>query len=80
MGKAKIAITIDEETVGRIDRLVKQRTFSNRSQAIEAAIHEKLARLERSRLAEESQKLDPQLEKAFAEEGLEEDRALWPEF
>jgi len=80
MGKAKIAITIDREIVGRIDRLVKQRTFSNRSQAIETAIHEKLARLDRSRLAQESSKLDPKLEKVLAEEGIQEDQHLWPEF
>ena len=74
MGKAKIAITIDEGIVGRIDRLVKQRTFSNRSQAIETALHEKLARLDRSRLAQESAKLDPKLEKTLAEEGIQKDQ------
>ena len=80
MGKAKIAITIDEEIVGRIDRLVKQRAFTNRSQAIETAMHEKLARLDRSRLAQESSKLDPKSEKALAEEGIQEDQQSWPEF
>jgi metal-responsive CopG/Arc/MetJ family transcriptional regulator len=80
VGKAKIAITIDEEIVGRIDRLVRQRTFSNRSQAIETAMHEKLARLDRSRLAEESSKLDPKSEKALAEEGIQMDQQSWPEF
>jgi mRNA-degrading endonuclease toxin of MazEF toxin-antitoxin module len=33
MGKVKVAITLDEKILGRIDRLVRQRTFSNRSQA-----------------------------------------------
>jgi hypothetical protein len=33
----------------------------------------KLARLERSRLAQECAKLDPAFEKALAEEGLSED-------
>jgi metal-responsive CopG/Arc/MetJ family transcriptional regulator len=54
MGKAKIAITIDERIVARMDRLVKQRTFSNRSQAIEEAMREKLARLDKSRRAREA--------------------------
>jgi len=80
MGKAKIAITIDEKIVGRIDRLVKQRTFSNRSQAIEEAMHEKLARLDKSRLAREAAKLDPSAEKDLAEEGLAAEQRLWPEF
>jgi metal-responsive CopG/Arc/MetJ family transcriptional regulator len=80
MGKAKIAITIDEKIVGRIDRLVKQRTFSNRSQAIEEAMREKLARLDKSRLAREAAKLDPKAEKELAEEGLATEQRLWPEF
>ena len=80
MGKAKIAITLDEKIVGRIDRLVQQRTFSNRSQAIEQAIEEKLSRLDRSRLAREAAKLDPEFEKKLSEEGLERDRTEWPEF
>ncbi len=80
MAKAKIAITIDAVIVNRIDRLVKQKTFSNRSQAMEQAMHEKLARLDRSRLARESAKLDPVAERALAEEGIAEDRKKWPEF
>lgn len=80
MGKAKIAITIDEKIVGRIDRLVKQKAFSNRSQAIEEALHDKLARLDKSRLARESAKLDPKLEQEMAEEGIQEDQPKWPQF
>ena len=80
MGKAKIAITIDEKIVGRIDRLVKQKTFTNRSQAIEQAVHDKLARLDKSRLARESVKLEPKLEQAMAEKGIQEDQQLWPQF
>ena len=80
MGKAKIAITLDEKIVGRIDRLVRQRAFSNRSQAIEQAVEEKLSRLDRSRLAREAAKLDPEFEKRLSEEGLERDKTEWPEF
>ena len=78
MAKAKIAITIDERMVGRIDRLVRQKTFSNRSQAIETAIHEKLKRIDRSRLAIESSKLDPKYEQAMADEGITADAISWP--
>lgn len=80
MSKAKIAITLDERTVGRIDRLVRQRAYPNRSRAIEEAVEEKLARLDRSRLARESAKLDPAFERALAEEGLSEDLSEWPEY
>ena len=80
MGKAKIAITIDEKIVRRIDHLVEQEAFANRSQAIEEALRDKLDRIDRSRLARESAKMDPSYEKSLAEEGLVEDSSAWPEY
>jgi metal-responsive CopG/Arc/MetJ family transcriptional regulator len=80
MAKAKVAITLDEVSLGRVDKLVRESYFASRSQAIQEAIEEKLARLERSRLARESAKLDPAFEKALAEEGLSEDISEWPEY
>lgn len=80
MSKAKIAITLDEKIVDRIDRLVKKKAFSNRSQAIEEALQEKLARLDKSRLARETAKLDPEYEQALAEEGIAQDSSEWPIF
>ena len=80
MARSKVAISLDESTLNRLDRLVKKRVFPNRSQAIEEAGAEKLARLERSRLAQECAKLDPAFEKALAEEGLSEDLTEWPEY
>ena len=70
MGTSKIAISLDEELLGRLDGLVRRRVFPSRSRAIQAAVEEKIARLERTRLARECAKLDPSLEAAFAEEGL----------
>ena len=80
MARSKVAISLDEFILDRLDRLVKKQVFPNRSQAIEEAVAEKLARLERSRLAQECAKLDPAFEKALAEEGLSEDLAEWPEY
>ena len=80
MGRAKVAISLDESTLNRLDKLVQKQVFPNRSQAIEEAVAEKLARLERSRLAQECAKLDPAFEKALAEEGLSEDLGEWPEY
>ncbi|MGR6035694.1 MAG: ribbon-helix-helix domain-containing protein [Candidatus Nitrosoglobus sp.] len=70
MSKAKIAITIDELILARIDRLVAEQVFSSRSQAIEAAVEERIERLEHGRLARECAKLDPAFEKTLTEEGL----------
>jgi Arc/MetJ-type ribon-helix-helix transcriptional regulator len=75
-----VAISLDESTLERLDKLVEKAVFSNRSQAIQEAVEEKLARMERSRLARECAKLDPTFEKALAEEGMSEDAAEWPEY
>ncbi|MGE5849252.1 MAG: CopG family ribbon-helix-helix protein [Candidatus Methylomirabilota bacterium] len=80
MAKSKIAISLDEDTLERLDRLVKEDLFPNRSQAIQAAVEEKLARQKRSRLARECAKLDPKFERALAEEGLSRDLSEWPEY
>jgi metal-responsive CopG/Arc/MetJ family transcriptional regulator len=75
-----VAISLDESTLERLDKLVEQAVFSNRSQAIQEAVEEKLARMDRSRLARECAKLDVAFEKALAEEGMSEDAAEWPEY
>ena len=80
MSRAKVAITIDEETLDRLDRLVEQQVFPNRSKAIQQAIQEKLDRLNRSRLARECAKLEPASEKAMAEEGMSAELNQWPEY
>ena len=80
MGKGKIAITLDEEHVSELDRLVNEHVFQNRSQAIQEAVTEKLLRMKHSRLAMECAKLDPAFEKTMAEEGLAEDMSRWPQY
>jgi Arc/MetJ-type ribon-helix-helix transcriptional regulator len=80
MPRAKVAISLDESTLERLDTLVERAVFSNRSQAIQEAVEEKLARMEKSRLARECAKLDPTFERALAEEGLSEDATAWPEY
>ena len=69
MPKTKVALTLDSDLLGRLDSLVARQRFRNRSQAIESALAEKLARLARTRLAEECAKLDPTEERQMAEEG-----------
>lgn len=80
MPKTKVALTLDAELVGRVDELVARRRFRNRSQAIEAALADKLQRLARTRLARESARLNPREEKRLADEGLADDFASWPEY
>jgi len=70
MATAKIAISLNEGTVKRLDRLVKNRIFPSRSKVIQEAVEEKLKKMGKGRLARECAKLDPEFEKALAEEGL----------
>jgi metal-responsive CopG/Arc/MetJ family transcriptional regulator len=80
MAKTKVAVTLNSELLEELDALIAQRTFPNRSQAIEAALAEKLGRLARTRLAREAAKLDPDEEKALAEEGIGAELRAWPEY
>ena len=80
MASVKVAVTIDSETLKRVDELVAQKVFPNRSRAVQAAVAEKLARLERNRLAEECAKLDPAYEQALADEGLSQELDDWPAY
>lgn len=80
MPKTKVALTLETDLVDRVDELVAQQRFRNRSQAVEAALAEKLQRIARTRLAGECAKLDPKEEKALAEEGLAGSLETWPAY
>lgn len=80
MARSKVAVSLDKSTLDRVDQLVRESVFPSRSQAIQTAIEEKLEKMDRSRLARECAKLDPEFEKTMAEEGLSQDLAEWPEY
>lgn len=80
MPRAKLAVTLDENTLSEVDSLVRKQIFPNRSRLIEEAVREKISRLNRDRLARECALLDPLFEKAIAEEGMEEELSEWPEY
>ena len=78
MGAAKVAITLDERLLRMVDGWVKQGRYPNRSQAIQAALREKMKRWKRTRLGEELANLDRKEEQALADERLGVE--AWPEF
>lgn len=80
MGTAKIAITIEKSTLSRLDKLVEEKKYPNRSRAIQEIIEDKIQRLESRRLEEECEKLDPAEEKSFAEEGIALEANEWPKY
>ena len=75
-------MTQDKETktLKRLDSLIERRVYPNRSRLIQEAIREKLARIDRSRLARECAKLDAEYEQTLAEQGMSEELAKWPEY
>ena len=76
----KIAISIDKKILNRIDRLVEKKMFTNRSRAIQTAIEEKISKLDKSRLAIESAKLNKAEEQQLSEESSQTDLTEWPEY
>jgi Arc/MetJ-type ribon-helix-helix transcriptional regulator len=80
MPVAKIAVSIDEKVVHRIDSLVRKGLFPSRSKAIQQALENQLSRLDRSRLAIECSKLNAAQERGLAEEGMNLEGEQWPEY
>lgn len=80
MSTAKVAISIEKNILNQLDRLVSSHVFPNRSKAIQEAVKEKLSRINRSRLARECSKLNPNFEQAMAEEGLSTEVKQWPKY
>jgi Arc/MetJ-type ribon-helix-helix transcriptional regulator len=78
MSATKVAISIDERLLHRLDMLVKARLFRSRSQVVQEAVSEKIGRMDKSALARECAKLDRQSEQAIADEGLLTDASEWP--
>jgi Arc/MetJ-type ribon-helix-helix transcriptional regulator len=80
VASAKIAVSLNKETVDRLDRLVNEGVYPSRSRAVQEALEERLSRLSRDRLARECAKLDPEFESALAEEGMSSEVDQWPEY
>jgi len=66
----KVAISMDETLLQRLDRLVKTRSFRSRNQMVQEAVSEKISRMDKSALARECAKFYRKSEQAMADEGL----------
>jgi metal-responsive CopG/Arc/MetJ family transcriptional regulator len=75
-----IDITLDDNLLKQLDRLVAERQYPSRAWAIEEAIQERLHQVDHDRLARECAKLDPIFEQQMADEGMSGDLAEWPEY
>jgi Arc/MetJ-type ribon-helix-helix transcriptional regulator len=80
MVAAKVAVTIDADLLHDVDRWVDAGDFANRSRAVQAGLaHLREERRRHESLIAELAKLDPEEERALAEEWLEGE-AEWPEY
>jgi metal-responsive CopG/Arc/MetJ family transcriptional regulator len=80
MKSTRVTVTIDRTLLAELDELITQNIYSSRSQAIQEALEEKLARMRRNHLAMECARLDPQHEQALAEEGMGPETSSWPRY
>ena len=80
MSATKVAISMDETLLQRLDRLVKTRSFRSRSQVVQEAVSEKISRMDKGALARECAKLDRKSEQAMADEGLATEISAWPKY
>ena len=76
----KVVVSLDSRLIEQLDRLVADRVFRTRSQAVQAAVRDKLDRLAHTRLARECAKLDMHAERELADEGLVQNATEWPEY
>lgn len=79
MSTEKIAITIDEELLAKVDKLVREGLFPNRSRAVAAAIQQLTRDERRARFRRELAKLNPKEEKAMAAE-FGDGGVPWPDY
>ena len=77
MATTKIAISLDEDDARRLDELVASKAYPSRSKVIQEALADKLARISRSRLAEQCALLDAEEERTMAEEFSPGEIELW---
>ena len=71
MSSAKVAVTLDQDLLGEVDRWVAEGEFPSRSRVFQEAIRSlRHARQRRHRLLNELAKLDPAEERALADENL----------
>lgn len=72
MKRAKIAVSLDQALLDKVDSYVDRQLFKSRSQAVQISLRQSVERIEHKRLSEECKKLDITAERRMADEGLRE--------
>jgi metal-responsive CopG/Arc/MetJ family transcriptional regulator len=77
MAKLRISVSLDERTLNRLDRWVREGIYPSRSRAIEGALGNDPTPAELRRFIRESRNLDAEEERALADEWLRGERESW---
>ena len=80
MSTRKIAITLKEGLLRKIDRWVSEGLYPSRSRVIQETLEKRMANWRRKRLIEEVSKLNPKEERTIAEEGISAGNEVWDEY
>jgi Arc/MetJ-type ribon-helix-helix transcriptional regulator len=80
MALTNVSITLDSELLAGLDRLVAERHFSDRNEAVEEAIREKLERVAMGIRATERPRPVLQDERELTPGGWMVDAGDWPEY
>ena len=80
MGTTQILVSLDDETVAQLGALVKNGGYTSLDSVVAESIAMRLALGRSKSLAEQCALLDPENEKALAEEGMSEALRSWPEY
>ena len=77
MARQRISVSLDERTLRRLDRWVREGIYPSRSRAIEGALRPEPTPAELRRIDRESRNFDTAEERSIAEEWLAGERELW---
>ena len=78
MSVSSVMIELEPSLLAKLDGYVEGHVFESRSEAVSAAVREKIERLEsHAQFLSECRKLDPTEEQALAEEWLDGERTAW---
>ncbi len=78
MSASIVMIELEPSLLAKLDSFVAGHVFRSRSDAVAAAVREKIERLEsHAQFLAECQKLEPAEEQALAEEWFEGERTAW---
>ena len=81
MSTLNVMIELEPSLLAKVDDFVQAHVFRSRKDAVEAAVREKIQRLESQRqFLDECQKLNPAEEQSMAEEWLDGELESWTAF